>query len=147
MATDAMATARSLALKLGAGQKICLLEYGQGLFLPSRPFFLGITLLKWRRLLFVDRILMRVSGLAGHAPGKALRTLPRWGQIATMAIFRLGRGINTILGNLLGILPRRPAPYFSCIQCWQAFAAVNGFTLAGRIRCGEAGINRFMVSF
>ena len=89
MATDAMATARSLALKLGVGQKICLLEYGQGLLLPSRPFFLGITLLKWRRLLFVDRILMRVSGLAGHAPGKALRTLPRWGQIATMAIFRL----------------------------------------------------------
>ena len=134
MATDAMATARSLALKLGVGQKICLLEYGQGLFLPSRPFFLGRTLLKWRRLLFVDRILMRVSGLAGHAPGKALRTLPRWGQIATMAIFRLGRGINTILDNLLGLLPQKPAPYFSCIECWQAFAAVYDFTLAGRIR-------------
>ena len=113
MASNEMATVRDLVLKLGAGQKICLLEYGQGLFLPSRPFFLGRTLLKWRRLLFVDRILMRVSGLAGHAPGKALRTLPRWGQIATMATFRLGRGINTILVNLLGLLPRRPVPCFS----------------------------------
>ena len=134
MASNEMATVRDLVLKLGAGQKICLLEYGQGLFLPSRPFFLGITLLKWRRLLFVDRILMRVSGLAGHAPGKALRTLSRWGPIATMAIFRLERGINTILDNLLGLLPRRPAPCCSCIECWQAFTAVYGFTLACRIR-------------
>ena len=90
---------------------------------------------------------MRASGLAGHAPGKALRSVTRWGQITAMAIFRLERGINTILVSLLGLLPLRPAPCFYFIECWQAFAVVYGFTLAGRIRCVEAGIDRFRASF
>ena len=95
MATDAMATARSLALKLGTGQWIGLLEYGQGLLLADRQLRLGMTSLERATLVLVDWVLVLCCGLAGHTPRKPLRTLTRWGQIATKEIFRLERGMKT----------------------------------------------------